>query len=125
MTDQAMSAGRRRAIGTLVGFLVAAVVIAALISAFASGAPDGLTAVSEDKRFASLEEEHAAAGSPFAGYETQGVDSEGLSLALAGVVGVAVTFLVGGGLFLLVRSGNRSRADRADRPADAASAGSG
>lgn len=103
MTDQAVRTRRGRAVGALVGFLVAALVIAGLISAFASGAPDGLTAVSEDKEFASLEEEHAAAGSPLAGYETQGVENEGLSLALAGVVGVAVTFLVGGGLFLLVR----------------------
>lgn len=109
----------RRAGGALIAFLVVALVVAGLISAFASGAPDGLTAVSEDKGFASLEEDHAAAGSPFAGYETRGVEGEGLSLALAGVVGVTATFLVGGGLFLLVRGSSSKRTAGTD-PADGA-----
>jgi len=117
----------RRAQGALAAFLVAALVVAGVVSAFASDAPDGLTAVSQDKGFASLEEESAAGGSPFAGYETRGVEDKGLSPALAGVVGVGVTFLLGGGLFLLVRGRSHPHAsaggdvdDRADRPADGA-----
>ncbi len=93
----------RRTRGMLAAFLVAALAVAGVVSAFASDAPDGLTAVSEDQGFASLEDEHDAADSPFTGYETEGVDDDGLSPALAGVVGVGVTFLLGGGLFLLVR----------------------
>lgn len=99
-------------------FLVAALVVAGVVSAFASDAPDGLTAVSEDQGFASLEDEHDAADSPFAGYETEGVDDDGLSPALAGVVGVGVTFLLGGGLFLLVRGRSEQRASAGDGPGD-------
>lgn len=98
----------RRTGRVLAGLLLAALVVAGLLSAFASGSPDGLTAVSEDKGFASTETEHAAADSPLAGYETRGVMNERLSVGLAGVIGVVVTFGIGAGLFLLVRGGDRT-----------------
>jgi cobalt/nickel transport system permease protein len=56
----------------------------------------------------------AAAGSPLADYAVTGVGSERLSGGLAGVVGVAVTLLLVGGLTLLVRRRDRDPAGRED-----------
>ena len=45
---------------------------------------------------------HALDDAPTAGYRVEGVDDERLSTGLAGVIGVAVTFAVAGGLILVV-----------------------
>lgn len=105
-----------RAGRVLAGLLLAALVIAGVVSGFASGSPDGLTAVSEDKGFSSLETEHAAADSPLAGYELSGVGNDRLSVGLAGVAGVAVTFVLGAAIFLAVRRGARPDQPREDVP---------
>lgn len=86
----------------LVGLLVA-VVLAGVASQYASSDPDGLTKVAQDQGFAEAEKESATAGSPLAGYGTSGVESSRLSGGLAGVAGVAATFLLAAGLLALVR----------------------
>jgi len=106
----------RRSALIVLGLLVAAAIIAGVISGFASGSPDGLNRVAEDKGFSSLEQSHGAEGSPLAGYSTSGVDAERLSGGLAGVVGVALTFLVGGAIFLVVRRRPTTNTTPTDAP---------
>lgn len=102
----------------LVGLLVA-LVLAGGVSYYASASPDGLNRVAEDKGFATTEEDHALGDSPVAGYEVRGIDDGRLSGGLAGVLGVVVTFALGGAVFLAVRRTGRSAAGpaAADPPA--------
>jgi hypothetical protein len=102
--------GRGRTVGFIVAGLIVAVVLAGVVSGFASSAPDGLNKVAEDEGFIDQEQEHDLSGSPVAGYEVSGVDNDRLSTGLAGVIGVGVTFLLGWGLFVLVR--RRPRTER-------------
>jgi hypothetical protein len=99
-------------------FLVVGVVVALLqagiVSGFASGSPDGLEKVAEDRGFLNSATEHDLADSPVADYAVEGVDDERLSGGLAGVLGVGATLLIGGGLFLAVRR----RGDGAAGPGD-------
>ncbi|MBA9004107.1 PDGLE domain-containing protein [Thermomonospora cellulosilytica] len=87
----------------LLAFLLVALVVAGVLSYYASGDPDGLTKVAEDKGFAAQEKEHALSDSPVSDYGVKGVENERLSGGLAGVLGVGLTAAVGGGLFWLVR----------------------
>jgi cobalt/nickel transport protein len=105
----------------LAGLLVA-LVLAGIVSYYASADPDGLTKVSEDEGFAQSEEAHDLEDSPFAGYSTKDVDNERLSGAMAGVIGVGVTFVVAGGVALLVRRRDGS-ADNRGKPVDAGASG--
>lgn len=77
--------------------------IAGVVSFYASSSPDGLEHVAESTGFAHTAEEHAGSNGPLADYAVKGVDNERLSGGLAGVVGVAVTLVLAGGLTLLVR----------------------
>ena len=96
----------RRAL-VLAGLLVA-LVLAGGASYWASSAPDGLNKVASDEGFDKGAKDHRLDDSPFAGYETTGVGDGRLSGGLAGVVGVAVTFLLVGGLVWGVRRRNAS-----------------
>jgi hypothetical protein len=91
----------RRAL--VVAGLLVALALAGVVSFYASGDPDGLNKVAADEGFAKGEKAHGLENSPFAGYETDGVDDGRLSGGLAGVVGVGVTFLLVGGLVYAVR----------------------
>ncbi|WP_241661384.1 PDGLE domain-containing protein [Thermomonospora catenispora] len=104
-----MKTGNRR---FLLVFLLIALAVAGVLSHYASGDPDGLTKVAEDKGFAAQEKEHALADSPLSDYAVEGVENERLSGGLAGVIGVGLTALAGGGLFWAVRRrGGRTPAD--------------
>jgi cobalt/nickel transport protein len=94
----------------IAGVLVA-LLLAGVASYYASGAPDGLDRVAEDAGFSQAEKEHGAKDSPFAGYETRGVDSGRLSGGMAGVVGSLVVLVLAGGVAFVVRrrSGAPSR----------------
>lgn len=81
------------------GGLLAAVFLAAVVSQFAASDPDGLERVALDEGFAESAEEHAFGASVFADYATRGIDNDQLSLAVAGVAGVALTLAVGWGIF--------------------------
>lgn len=88
----------------LVTGLIVALLIAGVASYYASAHPDGLEYVAEETGFIdSAHEDPTTTGSPFEDYATRGVDNERLSGGLAGVVGVAITLLIGGGLFWVLR----------------------
>ena len=94
-------ASRRRistAAVVLVGIAVA-VALVVFVAPLASTAPDGLEKVSADTGIDAGATEHHLADGPFASLPT----------GLAGIAGVAATFVVGAGLLWLVRR----RRDRA------------
>ena len=89
----------------IVGYLIALAAVA--LAPFASGAPDGLERVAQDKGF-----EDAARGPAYEiipDYLLPGVENEGVATVLAGWIGVTALFLVVAGLARLVyRRGRRS-----------------
>jgi hypothetical protein len=105
-----MRADRRPLRMLLVVGLLSALLVAGVVSHYASDSPDGLERVAEDQGFAAREREHAAAGSPLAGYGLRGVEDERAAGALAGVVGTLVVLGAGTGLFLVLRRRTREPA---------------
>ena len=100
----------RRPVGArafVLGGLLVAVFFAAVVSQFAVDDPDGLERVAIDEGFESSAEEHAIADSIFADYATTGIDNETVSLAVAGIAGVALTLLVGYGIVVATRRPGR------------------
>jgi cobalt/nickel transport protein len=100
----------------LAGGLLVALLLAGVVSNFASGSPDGLDATAREGCTFSAdgeitggtcmlqqEQEHQTAGSPLADYGIRGIDNPYLSTGLSGVLGVLVTFGIGGGVFWLLR----------------------
>ena len=100
----------------LAGGLLVALLLAGVVSSFASSSPDGLDSTARDgctfnaddeitggTCMAQQEGEHQLGDSPLAGYGIRGIDNEFLSTGLSGVLGVALTFAAGAGLFRLVR----------------------
>jgi len=106
---------RKLAIFVGAGLLVA-LALAFLVSPEASSSPDGLEKVATDEGFIDEARDHDLADSPLADYGVEGVDDERLSTGLAGVLGVAVTFVVMGGLLLLVRVANGRRSPGGPEP---------
>jgi len=93
----------RRTTSVVAAGLVVTLLLAGAVSYFASGSPDGLNKVSIERGFDGTEQEHDLADSPFAGYETRGVNGGFWTGSLAGITGVGVCFLVAGGVAYLVR----------------------
>jgi cobalt/nickel transport protein len=106
----------RRSWGFLIGGLLVALLLAGVVSNFASSRPDGLdSSLREGCVFdandhivsgdcpAKQAREHEMADSPLAGYGFRGIDNPYLSTGLSGVIGVLLTFTIGGGVFWLVR----------------------
>ena len=100
----------------LAGGLLVALLLAGVVSNFAAGSPDGLDATARegctfDDRgeitggtcMLQREQEHQLADSPLADYGIRGIDNPYLSTGLSGVLGVLITFAIGGGIFWLVR----------------------
>jgi cobalt/nickel transport protein len=117
-----------------VGLLVA-LLLAGVVSNYASSHPDGLDSsllkgctVNADDEItggscpARQARDHELADSPLADYGIRGVDNGFLSTGLSGVVGVLLTFAVGGGLFWLLRrrgpADTGTRGERAGSTAD-------
>ncbi|WP_242454404.1 PDGLE domain-containing protein [Bailinhaonella thermotolerans] len=88
-------------------FMIAGVlvtlVLAGIVSFYASSSPDGLEYVAEKHGFLERAQDHPLADSPVADYGVRGVENERVSGGLAGVAGVAVTLVLAGGLFWVVR----------------------
>lgn len=84
-------------------FFGAAMVLAGVVSYYASSSPDGLEKVAEDKGFLDTAKDSAVSGSPLADYGVSGIDSERLSVGVAGLVGILITALVGVLLFNSVK----------------------
>ena len=93
----------RKSAAFIVAGLALSVLLVAAIGPWASSEPDGLTKVAREQGFASTEDEHALEEGPVAHYEVEGMDSGGMSKALSGILGIAATFIVGAGLFAIVR----------------------
>jgi hypothetical protein len=86
-----------------VGFLLVSLVLAGVVSYYASSSPDGLEKVADDKGINSKEKDHSLKDSPLGDYGVEGIDDARLSGGLAGVIGVGVVLLAGGGLFWVMR----------------------
>lgn len=84
------------------GFLVA-LVLASGVSQLGASDPDGLESVAAETGIGGSAQDHAFGDSWFADYATAGVDDEGVSLAVAGVVGTVITFTVGAGILMAIR----------------------
>ncbi|MFC4145680.1 PDGLE domain-containing protein [Micromonospora mangrovi] len=106
----------RRSRWFLVGGLLVALLLAGVVSNYASSHPDGLDSsllkgCTVDARGeitggscpAQQAKQHELSDSPLAGYGIHGVDNRFLSTGLSGVLGVLITFALGGGLFWLAR----------------------
>lgn len=96
----------------LVAGLAVTLLLAGFVSFYASSHPDGLESVADKVGFSQTAREHAGSSSPFADYGTQGVSNQRLSGGVAGVVGVLVVALVGGGLAWALRRRSPSDTDR-------------
>jgi hypothetical protein len=94
-------------VGLVVAGFVVALVLAFFVSPHASGEPDGLNKVANDKGIATKQRPHALDGTPTAGYAVKGIDDDRLATGVAGVVGVVVVFVAGLGLFAIVRRPKR------------------
>jgi cobalt/nickel transport system permease protein len=103
--------------GFIIGAGLVALVFAAVVSQFAAPDPDGLERVAEDQGFIDSAQDHALAGGPFADYATQGVGNETLSLAIAGIVGVVITLLIGLGIAYAVRDRSTRASPSSSTPA--------
>lgn len=106
---------RRVTFGAFLGLGLAAAALLAVVAPRASGEPDGLEKVAVDEGLSTAATDHPLDGPPTAGYTVGGADS-GWGTVAAGLVGVAVTFVVAGGVVLAVRR-------RAPRPGARADAG--
>src|SRR5215211_4606055 len=93
----------RRNLTFLVGGLVVALVLAGGLSYYASSQPDGLDKVVTGKGLDRGASHHDLSEAPLAGYDTSGVHDRRLSVGVAGVVGVLVTFVLGAALVYGVR----------------------
>lgn len=99
----------RRGRSLWIAGVVAALVVAGVLSWYASSSPDGLEHAAEQAEFAQSASDSATAGSPLADYLVDGEENR-FSAGVAGVIGVAVTLALAGGLALVLR--------RRDTPAD-------
>lgn len=110
---------RRVGFGVFVGLgLATAALLVVVVAPRSSGEPDGLERVAIDEGFSTAASDHALDGSPTAGYTVDGRESAWGSVA-AGLLGVAVTFAVAGGLLLAVRRRTPRQPADADAGADA------
>ena len=117
---------RRNRLGLfVVAGLLVALALAFFVSPEASSSPDGLEKVAIDEGFAGEAADHGMADSPLADYGVEGVDDERFSVGLAGVMGVAITLVVAGGLFLGLRVLRRSSPQRGGAGGVGAAAGPG
>ena len=100
----------------LLGGLLVALLLAGVVSNYASSHPDGLDSsllkgctVNADDEItggscpAQQAKDHELADSPLADYGVRGIGNDFVSTGLSGVLGVLLTFAVGGGLFWLAR----------------------
>ena len=98
----------------VLGGLLVALLLAGVVSNYASSHPDGLDSsllkgctVNADDEItggscpAQQAKDHELADSPLADYGVRGIGNDFLSTGLSGVLGVLLTFALGGGLLVL------------------------
>ncbi|MCW3843984.1 PDGLE domain-containing protein [Micromonospora yasonensis] len=114
----------------LVGGLLVALLLAGVVSNYASPHPDGLDSsllkgctvnaegeITGGSCPAQQSKDHELADSPLADYGVRGISNGFLSTGLSGVLGVLITFALGGGVFWLARRRGPA-VDRSTEPAD-------
>lgn len=74
-------------------------VLAGVVSFYASGDPDGLEKVAEEKGFLADATDHGLGDSPLADYGVSGVADDRLSIALAGGIGVLLMLGISTAMF--------------------------
>ena len=91
--------------------LALSLALAFFISPLASPSPDGLEKVAQDKGFLAKAEEAAPSweSSPMPDYTMPGVENEGLSTGLAGIIGTLSVFAAGLGLAYILTLRKRSQ----------------
>ncbi|WP_405426766.1 PDGLE domain-containing protein [Micromonospora sp. NBC_00617] len=107
---------KNRSWAFLAGGLLVALLLAGVVSNYASSHPDGLDSsllkgctVDADDNIvggscpAQQAREHELGDSPLADYGVRGIQNSFVSTGLSGVLGVLVTFAIGGGGFWLLR----------------------
>ena len=117
----------------IAGGLLVALLLAGVVSNFASSDPDGLDStalkgctvdaagnITGGSCIAQNGKDHELGDSPLAGYGLGG-DNGFLSTGLSGVLGVLLTFAIGGGIFWLVRRRKAPAAEEAEPPVHAGS----
>jgi len=100
----------------IVGGLLVALLLAGFASNFASADPDGLDSatvkgctvdhagnITGGTCIAQGGKDHELTDSPLAHYGLRGINNAFLSTGLSGVLGVLLTFAIGGGIFWLAR----------------------
>lgn len=80
---------------------LSAAVILAVFSFLASSSPDGLERVAEDRNF--IEKAASLIKAPIPDYLLPGLPHEKIAGALAGIIGVAIVFVLGSGLARLLK----------------------
>ncbi|WP_283138746.1 energy-coupling factor ABC transporter permease [Rhizohabitans arisaemae] len=105
---------RRRTRPVLIGGVVITLLLAGVVGFYASSSPDGLERVAADTGFDTQAKPHDLADSPLGDYGVKGVENERISVGLAGVIGVTITLLAGGGVAWAARrrTEHRRRAGR-------------
>lgn len=83
--------------------VAAAVALVIFLAPNANPNPDGLERVAADQGIDSEVRAHALADGPLADYGASGVDNRYVGTWVAGLAGVAVTFVVGTGIVFVVR----------------------
>lgn len=115
MSGQSTTGGNRSSRLTTTAFILAALAVSAVlaffVSSYASGSPDGLERVAEDKGIDADVTDHALGGWPFADYSTRGVDNELLSTGITGLLGITICFAVGYGLVWAARRSGAAQRD--------------
>jgi cobalt/nickel transport system permease protein len=107
MTRRRLSIAAFVAVGLLI-----AVLLVVFVAPHASSSPDGLEKVAADKGINRDVRPSAVADGPLADYGVKGVDHAALGTIVAGLVGVAVTFvIVLGAMWLLRRRRARPEAE--------------
>lgn len=88
--------------------LAAAVALVIFLAPSANPNPDGLEKVAADQGIDSAVRAHALADGPLADYGVSGVDNRYVGTWVAGLAGIAVTFVVGAGIVFVVRRVRRA-----------------
>lgn len=109
----------KRSVWVLIGIgLAVSLFVAGVVSFYASSSPDGLEKVAEDKGFIDTASAPINGNLPTADYGIAGVESERLSVGLAGVLGVVVMAVLAFGLFWFLGRGKKP-SEAADAASDA------
>jgi hypothetical protein len=81
-----------------VGFAIT-IFLASVVSYYASGDPDGLEKVAEDKGFIDDAADHSLGNSPLADYGVSAISDDRLSVAVSGAIGVILMLIISTLLF--------------------------